>query len=342
MTIRSRAPLRIGLAGGGTDVSPFCDLYGGAVLNATISMYAYCTIQARTDGKILFEATDRKEKFETQAESFIPIDGNLPLHKGIYNFIVRTYNGGEPLPITVTTYSDAPAGSGLGSSSTMVVAILKAYIEMLKIPLGEYDIAKIAYVIEREEVGLSGGKQDQYAATFGGFNFMEFTKDNVIVNPLRIKRWIINELECSLILYFTGVSRSSAEIIDHQIESAKKHDALSLGAMEELKKQAYAMKNALLLGDIDELCGIMNQSWQAKKKVSAAISNADIDKVYDFVMANGGKAAKISGAGGGGFMMILCDPAKRKDLIDKLGKLDGKPYTVNFELDGTRGWTIYE
>lgn len=340
MIVRSRAPLRLGLAGGGTDVSPYSDIYGGAVLNATISMYAYCTIMTRDDGRVCFEATDMGKKFEAEALSEYPLTDELLLHKGIYNHIVKNFNDGKPMSVTVSTYSEAPAGSGLGTSSTMVVAILKAYVELLKLPLGEYDIANIAYKIEREEVKLSGGKQDQYAATFGGFNFMEFSKDKVIVNPLRIKRWIINELECSLVLYFTGVSRSSAKIINEQIDSAKRNDSKSVEAMHELKKQAYDLKNALLVGNMQEFCNILNQSWESKKRVSSSITNNFINDCYDFVMSHGAKAAKVSGAGGGGFMMIISEPQKRKSLLNALEGQGGKAYTVNFELDGTRGWII--
>lgn len=342
MIVRSRAPLRLGLAGGGTDVSPYSDMYGGAVLNATVNMYAYCTILTRNDNRVCFEASDLEQKFESEAKSSYQLTNELLLHKGIYNHIVKNFNNGSPLPVTVSTYSEAPAGSGLGTSSTMVVAILKAYVELLKLPLGEYDIAHIAYKIEREEVQLSGGKQDQYAATFGGFNFMEFSKDKVIVNPLRVKRWIINELECSLVLYFTGVSRSSAKIINEQINSAKKNEKNSIQAMHELKMQAYEMKNAILTGQLNSLCEILNKSWESKKKVSNSITNSYIDECYDYIMKNGGKAAKVSGAGGGGFMMIICDPKDRNKLLKALKNKGGQAFTINFELDGTRGWTLYD
>lgn len=340
MYIRSRAPLRLGLAGGGTDVSPYSEIHGGAVLNATISMYTYCTIEPTFDNTLLFSATDKEELFKTNSCVKLELNGYLDLHKGVYNRIVRDYNNGKSLSLKMYTYSEAPAGSGLGTSSTLVVAILKAYVEWLKLPLGEYDIARLAYQIEREDIGLSGGKQDQYAATFGGFNFMEFNSGGVIVNPLRIKRWIINELECSLVLYFTGVSRSSAKIIDDQIEKAKKRDEKSLNAMHELKEQAYKMKNCILLGDINGLCECMRQSWESKKRVSDSITNDHINDCYDLIMANGGRAAKVSGAGGGGFMMVICEPSQRKKLLNVLDKTDGKAYTVTFELDGTRGWTI--
>ena len=208
MIIRSKAPLRLGLAGGGTDVSPYCDEYGGIVLNVTIDMYAYCTIEPTNNNKIIFIASDRNEKEELDSKEKLDINNKLFLHKGIYNKIIEKYNKGKALSFKMTTYSDAPAGSGLGSSSTMVVAIIKAFVEWLNLPLGDYEIAHLAYEIEREDLKLSGGKQDQFSATFGGFNLMEFFSENkVIVNPLKVKKWIKNEIENSLILYYTGTSR---------------------------------------------------------------------------------------------------------------------------------------
>lgn len=235
MIIRSKTPLRLGLAGGGTDVSPFCDEYGGCVLNVTINMYAYCTIIPKNNGKIKFVSPDRNVEVELDSKKALEINKELPLHCGIYNRIVKDYNNNIPLSFEMTTYSDAPAGSGLGTSSTMVVTILKAFQEWLNIPLGEYDMAQLAYDIERNDLGFSGGKQDQYAATFGGLNYMEFYANNhVIVNPLRMKKWIKNEIENSLVLFYTGTSRDSEKIIDEQTKATKNEK--SLEAMFEIKR----------------------------------------------------------------------------------------------------------
>lgn len=270
------------------------------------------------------------------------IDKLLPLHKGVYNRIVRDYCDGKPLSLRMTTYSDAPAGSGLGSSSTMVVAILKAYMEWLNLPLGEYDMASLAYEIEREDLGLSGGKQDQYAATFGGFNLIEFYDNHrVIVNPLRLKNWIRNELENSLVLYYTGTSRDSAKIIDDQIASTKKKDGHSLEGMHELKAAANEMKECILKGNFDGFADCIRRGWEAKKKTSSVISNPEIEQIYNFIMKNGGKSAKISGAGGGGFMMIVCDPVSRYTLMQKLKEQKGSVFTVSFTERGTQAWTLY-
>jgi D-glycero-alpha-D-manno-heptose-7-phosphate kinase len=254
MQIRSRAPLRLGFAGGGTDVSPYCDIYGGLVMNATIDMYAYANIALNGEKRVCFVAKDKQQSVEYPLAGRLELDGTLDIHKGVYNRIVRQFNQGEPIALILTTFSDAPAGSGLGSSSTLVVAMVKAFVELLNLPLGEYDIAQLAYQIEREDVGLNGGKQDQYAATFGGFNFMEFNADNrVIVNPLRIKNWIISELESSIVLFYTGVSRESAAIVDQQSNNVKGHDAVAIQALHEVKAEAATMKECLLRGNIPEL-----------------------------------------------------------------------------------------
>lgn len=344
MIIRATAPLRLGLAGGGTDVSPFCDLYGGSVLNVTINMFAYCTIEPLNNGKIIFDVKDREEYQEVDMAKSIDYSDNIALlHKGVYNRIVKDYNDNEPLSFKMTTYSDAPVGSGLGSSSTMVVCIIKAFVEWLNLPLGEYDIAKLAYSVEREDLQLAGGKQDQYAAAFGGFNFMEFEKNNnVIVNSLKIKNWIKNEIENELVLYYTGTSRESAKIIKEQIINTKNNKQVSIDNMLKLKQSALDMKNSLIIADFEGIARILNESWLAKRKIASSISNKEIDELYEFVMNNGARAAKISGAGGGGFMMILCDPCEKFSLVAKLKNKGGIVMTPTIYDDGPKAWTLYD
>ena len=251
-------------------------------------------------------------RFESNAVKQLSVTGELPLHKGVYNRIVKDFNGGQPLNIKLITYSDAPPGSGLGTSSTLVVAILKAFVEYLNLPLGEYDIAWLAFEIERIDLRMDGGRQDQYAATFGGFNFIEFFPDNrVVVNPLRIKNWIKDELEGSLVLCFTGLSRDSDYIIRQQTDNVHKGDAAPMEAMKALKRYAYEMKAALLKGDIKGLAEILDVTWQKKMKTADCITNTHINTLYETAKANGAYAGKISGAGGGGFMTLIVDPVKR-------------------------------
>jgi D-glycero-alpha-D-manno-heptose-7-phosphate kinase len=251
MIYRSKAPLRIGLAGGGTDVSPYSDQFGGAILNATVSLFAYANIEPIQENKIIVQALDRKEEQSFAWAPSLPIDGTLDLLKGVYNRIHKDF-GMPSTGFRLSTFVDAPAGSGLGTSSTLVVAIIGAFVEMLKLPLGDYDIAHYAYQIEREDLKLTGGKQDQYAAMFGGVNFMEFYEDDkVIVNPLRIKSEYLHELENNLVLYFTANSRESAAIINEQVKNVNSKNEKSIEAMHQLKEQARMMKEALLKGRLN-------------------------------------------------------------------------------------------
>lgn len=339
--VRSRAPLRLGLAGGGTDVSPYSDLYGGNVLNATIDMYAYCTIVQLDNNKIEFIASDMDESWQSESHPIIELEGDLILHKAIYNRVVKDYCNGEPLSVRVITCSDAPPGSGLGSSSTVVVTILRAYQELLNLPLGEYDLALLAYEIERKDCMLSGGKQDQYAATFGGFNFMEFYKDDrVIVNPLRIRREIVNEIECGMLLYFTGKSRDSAAIIEDQMKAVNSGSEKSVDATHKVKKSAVMMKEALLRGNVAGVADILGDSWKAKRSMSESISNSTIDEFYLAALDAGAISAKISGAGGGGFMMIFVKPENRYSVESKLSKFEGNFYRFHFTKEGAQAWTV--
>jgi D-glycero-alpha-D-manno-heptose-7-phosphate kinase len=341
--IRSRAPLRLGLAGGGTDIESFYSINGGCVLNATIDMYACCTIKPKEDNKIKFVATDIDENFETKITDYIEPTGNLKLHKAIYNRIVKNFNKGKPLDsFKMTTYCDSPPGSGLGSSSTLVVSIIKAYVEWLSIPYGDYDIANLAYEIERNDLKMKGGKQDQYAATFGGFNFMEFYKDDkTIINPLRVKKWIISELEQSLVLFYTGVSRDSSKIIEEQNKNVESKSAKTIEMMLKIKEEAFDMKEALLKGDIKSIAESMQRGWSAKKASASLISNQNIDQIYNKVIDAGAMAGKISGAGGGGFLMFLVPPSKRMKILRLLEQeKEGRTMPCHFTDHGTTSWRI--
>jgi D-glycero-alpha-D-manno-heptose-7-phosphate kinase len=340
MIYRSRAPLRIGLAGGGTDVSPYSDLYGGSILNATISLYAHASIEPVEDNAIIVQALDRHEEQRFEWNNELPIDGKLDLLKGVYNRIQKDY--GVPLTgFKLSTYVDAPAGSGLGTSSTLVVAIIGAFYEMLRLPLGEYDIAHYAYDIERSDLRLAGGKQDQYAATFGGVNFMEFyDNDKVIVNPLRIRQQILNELENNIVLYFTATSRESATIIKEQVKNVNQKNEKSIEAMHQLKEQARMMKEAMLKGRLHEIGEILDFGFQQKRQMAANISNSNIEEVYEAAKKAGATGGKISGAGGGGFMIFYCPGNCRYKVIDTLEKFGGHNKHYQFAQTGLNTWTV--
>ena len=341
VVVRSRAPLRLGIAGGGSDVSPYCDLHGGYVLNATIDMYAYCTIEPLEENRIIFIAADLEASYEADAAAFLPLDGCLDLHKAVYNRIVSEFNDGQPLPIKMTTYSDAPVGSGLGSSSTVVVAMVAAYVEWLKLPLDDYEVARLAHQIERVDVGLSGGRQDTYAATFGGFNFIEFyAEERVVVNPLRIKHWMINELESSLLLYYTDVSRKSAVVIDEQIRNIEAEAAQAVAATHRIKEGAIAMKEAMLTGDTRRMAVLLGEGWAAKKQMAQGITSETIERAYEVALKEGAYSGKVSGAGGGGFIMFMVRPEKKMAVARSLQKLGGQVARFHFTPNGAQAWTV--
>lgn len=340
MIIRGKAPLRIGLAGGGSDVSPYSDQYGGAILNATIDLYAYSTIEPRDDNKIIIHSVDRNEIFECESEMQLKTDGRLGLLKGIYNRIVKEFVK-KPLSFKLTTFVEAPPGSGLGSSSTLVTTIVGAFTEWLKLPLGEYDIARLAYEIERIDLGQAGGKQDQYAATFGGVNYMEFyANEKVIVNPLRIRSAVLSEISYCTVLYFTGTSRFSSKIIERQQRSVNHNDLQKIEAMHHIKEQAKLMKEALLKGELDEIGPILDYGWQHKKKMASGITSVQIDEIYETAIKAGSTGGKVSGAGGGGFMFFYCPGNTRYPVIDSLLKYGGSVRNFNFSKNGLTCWII--
>jgi len=341
MIIRSKAPLRLGLAGGGSDVSPYSDIYGGLVLNATINLYTYCTIEEIDEDIICINSDDADCHKIYPLVPNIEIDGEANLIKGVYNRVIKDFNI-TPHGFKISTYNDAPAGSGLGTSSSMVVCILKCFVEWYSLPLGDYEISRLAYEIERFDLGLSGGKQDQYAAAFGGFNYMEFLKnDMVIVNPLKIKRWIVDELEASMLLYFTGRSRASATIIDEQKRNTTSGNQTAIEAMHRIKQSAIDMKMAILKGDVASLADILGNSWIDKKKMANAISNEIIENAFETAINAGAIAGKISGAGGGGFIIFVVEPTKKKNVINVLNKLGGQVMPFQFTEGGVHGWKIY-
>jgi D-glycero-alpha-D-manno-heptose-7-phosphate kinase len=340
MIIRSKAPLRLGLAGGGSDVSPYSDLYGGQILNATINLSAYCTIETQPGETVRVDAYD----CDTHVEC--PLDKSLApapdLIRGVYQRIVKDF-GPVPGAFRITTYNDAPAGSGLGTSSTMVVCILKCFAEWMNLPLGDYETARLAYEIERKDLALAGGKQDQYAAAFGGFNFMEFHQgDIVIVNPLKIKSWIVDELESSMVLYYTGRSRSSAAIISEQQKNTSSGNAVAIEAMHRIRQSSTDMKLALLKGDMAEFGRILGQAWEDKKKMAGAITNPVIQEAFDAAMAAGAVAGKVSGAGGGGFIMLMVPPVRKMAVVRALEGLPGKVVPFQFTERGAHAWRVYD
>ena len=342
MLYRSRAPFRLGIAGGGTDLSPYCDRFGGAVLNVTIDRFAHATIRPTGDDTVILHDVNNNRLVTFSTSGEIPVLEGFELQCGITRSIIGRHNGGRPLGFELTTQLDVPSGSGLGTSSTLAVAIIGAFVEWLHLPLGKYDIARYAFEVERIDLNMQGGKQDQYAATFGGVNFMEFQDEGrVIVNPLSIPDAILNEWAFETVLLFTDKRRSSSRIIESQVASVKENKTASLEAMHRVKQEAYRMKSNLLQGNLAALGDALNTSWVSKKQMADGISNEYIDHLYDTALKAGATGGKISGAGGGGFMFFHCPGNTRYSVEAALQALEvGEIYDFEFCKEGVVTWTV--
>jgi D-glycero-alpha-D-manno-heptose-7-phosphate kinase len=290
---------------------------------------------------VRFVATDQQSEKVKPLAVPLELNGKLDLHKAVYNHMIQHYNGGQPIALELSTFCDAPAGSGLGSSSTLVVVMIRAFAELLNLPLDDYTIAHMAYQIERVDCGLQGGRQDQYSATFGGFNFMEFyADDRAVINPLRIKNWIICELEASLVLFYTGVSRESAKIIADQSNNVTSGAGNAMEAMHGIKHEALVMKECLLKGDFAGMVNSMRAGWDNKKRSAKTVSNPLIDSIYDAAIAAGAMSGKVSGAGGGGFMMFFVPTERRMDVVRALSRFEGQVSNCHFTKHGTQAWRV--
>lgn len=337
---RARAPLRLGLAGGGTDLPGYASRFGGAVLNATIDRYAFASVAARSDGCLAFDAGDL-DRQETHAPAPRLPASHLDLHRGVYERMVRDFNDGVPLALTVATAVDAPLGSGLGSSSALVVALVEAYAAFLGHTLTPRQTAALACDIERRELRLPGGQQDQYAAAYGGLNMMRFPpRGDAVVDRLRLAPAVARELEASLAVCFSGQARASARIIAEQTRNADYDSGAALAAMHRMRGAVAEMRDALLAGDLAAFALSLDRSWQAKKQTAAGIVTAETEALERRARAAGAGAVKVSGAGGGGFVMCVVPPERRARLIGALQAAGHPTYPVHFTEKGSEAWVL--
>ncbi|MFA5451949.1 MAG: kinase [Candidatus Methanomethylophilaceae archaeon] len=328
--IRARAPLRIGIAGGGTDVDPYASMKGGKVLNTTIDKYAYCTIVPNGTNTMTVKSLDYGKYEVTLDGGPLSYDGNLDLIKVVTNHF------GISEGFDMFIHSDAPPGSGLGGSSTVIVSILSAVSEWKELYLSKYEMADLAYRLEREKLNLKGGKQDQYAAVFGGFNLMEFSKEGVRINSIDMKESTIDELQYCSLLCYTGRARESANIIESQVKNFK--DGMNEDALDESKRLAVDMGEALKKGKVHLVGELLDQTWMYKKKFTSKISNPQIDDLYETAKKNGAIGGKVSGAGGGGFMYFICEYDKKHIVASELKARGAVITDFMFEHRGVRSW----
>ena len=333
-TVFAKAPLRMALAGGGTDLEPYYSRYGGFVLNATIDQYAYCKVEPSREWcfKSIDLGIEEKHNLWNNVEY---IDSKLKLLINSYQYLTKDV---EREPVKITTYVEAPPGSGLGSSSALVVALIAAIAEYYNVPLGEYDMAEYAIEIERKICDLPGGKQDQFAAAFGGFNFMEFLKDGrTIVNPLRLNQKTQNMMELSTVLYYVGKPRKDSRVIENTAKGLVDSKTV-LNATHEIRNACINYKRSLLMGDFNMISELMETYWRMKLETNPHVASPEILDSYDYARNNGATAAKISGAGGGGHMVLFTEFEERHRLISALKNKEGRVVPFKFVNHGVDVW----
>ena len=334
MVHRAKAPLRVSFAGGGTDVPPFPAREGGLVLSATINRYAYGSLSPRDDGSIRVESVDFGLEVTYGAEDPLLFDGKLDLVKAA----IRKIGQGGQSGYDLFLHANAPPGSGLGSSSAVMVTLIGLLSGHHRLALTDSEVAELAYTLEREDLAIKGGHQDQYASTYGGFNLLEFAADHVVVNPLRIPREVIHELEHNMLLAYTGQTRPGDHIIDDQTKRFERGDEAALQGLRMQKDLAVEMKNALLQGRLDEFGELLGTAWQFKKQMSPRISTEFIDEAYDEALKHGATGGKVTGAGGGGYMLFYCPFHLKHRVADRLIAMGASVTEFEFTFDGLTTW----
>lgn len=336
MNIRARAPLRISFAGGGTDVPPFPEREGGVVLNATIDRYVYGMLRPRRDRRIRIDSADFGVALSYRVDETPALDGKLDLVKAA----IRKLGDADAPGYDLFLHSNAPPGSGLGSSSTVMVTLIGLLKEHHSLPLTDYEVAQLSHQIERRDLGLAGGMQDQYAATFGGFNYIEFSGDRVIVNPLRMAPDVIHELEHNMLLCYTGATRRSDGIIADQTTRLEGGEERTLRGLRMQKELAEEMKNALLRRRVREFADLLDQAWRYKKQLSPRVTTPFIDEAYAAARKAGALGGKVTGAGGGGYMLFYCEFHRKHKVAEVLTQLGGQVAEFAFEHDGLTTWSM--
>ena len=342
--VRTRAPLRISFAGGGSDLSPFVDQYGGEVFASSIGMYAYVTIQRIEDrlSKVIIKSQESNTSinFENFGENieFSEVDSKYKLAFACFRHFAAQQENTDST-FVITTNSDSPIGSGLGTSSVLTVAIVSALARTFEIELTKFEIFALAYEIERDKLQLRGGRQDHALGAFGGLGSFRFGPNNSLeIDPLEISREEILEFESSLLLVFTGQSRDSASIVGNQIQESEKNLSGINQKFEYLRNQAQIARTLVCNSDIKGLGELLTNSWDVKKSTSNLITNDLIDQYYEIGLSNGAYGGKLCGAGGGGYLLFIAPPECVRTIAGKINGQGVITHPVELKKTGVEVW----
>lgn len=327
-----RSPVRISFAGGGTDLPSYYEEFGGAVLSCTINKYFYTILGKRTDDRVQVISSDLRI-FETwqKLESTDARGTGLEIPLAVLKDLA--------LDISVDLFlaSEIPPGTGLGSSASVCVNILKTLTTYVHQPLTKSDLAERAFRVAHDVLGRHIGKQDEYAAAFGGLNWITFhANGSVDVEPLDLDSELVRELESRLMLFFTGSSHCSWTILEEQERSTRKHSGKAVDALHDVCRLADEMHRSLTTGNVASVGSLMHEAWEAKKRVSDKISSPRIDHLYELARRHGALGGKITGAGGGGFLLLYCEPDRQSSVRAALTQEGVREMAFGFDFQGAQ------
>ncbi len=327
-----RSPVRISFGGGGTDLPAYYEQFDGAVLNTAINKYFYTILGRRSDECIQIISSDLRLCESWRGLSSIEIEGS-----GLEIPVAALKYLGREMYVDLFLASEISPGTGLGSSASVCVNVLKTLTSYVQMPLSKQDLAETAFHIARKVLQRHVGKQDEYAAAFGGMNFIEFLADgSTRVQPIDLGPGTMTELQNSLMLFFTGAAHHSWGILAEQEHSTQAKIRKPIEALHEIKSLAYRMRESLKSGDLRAFASLLHESWLSKRQVSPKVSNSRIDTLYDLALTNGARGGKITGAGGGGFLLLYCEPGRQEDVRHALAGEGLKEMTFSFDSQGAQ------
>ena len=328
--IISKAPVRLSFGGGGTDLPAYYEHHGGAVLSVTIDKYFYCVLETTGDAPVEIVSSDYQLHQRLPDMGRVTLTGALKIPKAVLRHF------GVERGVYMALKGDVPTGSGLGLSGAVTVSLVQAVATFKGLDLSKAELARIASEVEIGALGRPIGMQDQYAAAYGGLNFMTFSRDGVEVSPVVLPEGVLSGLERRLLLFHTGASRDSASILSGQKQATEENNAEVIAALDALKGQASRMRDALLAGDLDGFGRLLAEAWDFKKNLAKNITNPDIDGYYAAALAKGALGGKITGAGGGGFLLLYCPPERQADVIEELTAQGLQRLPFCFETGGAQ------
>jgi len=328
----ARSPVRVSFGGGGTDLPAYYEMHGGAILSTSINKYFYTILSHRKDDYVQIISSDlRAMEHSRDIAKMSLADNKLAVPLAVLKSLNRKVS------VDLFLASEIPPGTGLGSSATVCVNLIKALTTYLHIPASKYDIAEKAFTIAREVLGKPVGKQDEYAAAFGGLNFIHIENNGrTHVEPLDLTQEVKRELQQNLMLFFTGTARDSAEILREQESSSQNRQSQAVSALHEIRWLAEQMRRALVKGSLNDFGYLLNEAWEAKKQVSTKISNSGIDQLYQLAKERGALGGKITGAGGGGFLLLYCEQACQQYVREALAAYSLPEMRFEFESQGAQ------